>query len=360
MIAEVLNAYAAAIARVFENRANTVGASEIGQCARKVFFTKNEGDWQLGADRDANYNESWGATLRGRLFEDHCWLPAVRSRYGDKLLLAGSDQKTLLSDFLSATPDGLLIGMPSDALAALGVADIGGDGSLIIECKTIDPRARLDEAKPEHIYQVQVQMGLIGEKTRYRPQSAVISYVNASFFDDIAEFAIRFDPQIYANARKRATLIMTARTPGELPPEGWIAGGRECEFCPFTSACGRLRHAVPAHPMTEAPDPQFVAEIADLARRAKQHRRNAEGATKVLRETEYEIRERLRSHRLRRVVGDGMSVVWSPVKGRDSFDMPAIRAAAEKAGIDISQFVTTGEPTDRLVISIQAPATAAV
>ena len=101
-------------------------------------------------------------------------------------------------------------------------------------------------------------------------------------------------------------------------------------------------------------DGLFVAEIADLARTAKQQRRDVEAATTALREIENEIRERMRAKSLRRVAGNGASVVWSPVKGRPSFDMPAIREAAEKADIDLSQFETVGDPTDRLTITIQA------
>ena len=48
---------------------------------------------------------------------------------------------------------------------------------------------------------------------------------------------------------------------------------------------------------------------------------------------------------------DGIVVIWSPVKGRIAFDMPAIREAAEKLGLNIQQFETVGDPTDRLVIT---------
>ena len=48
------------------------------------------------------------------------------------------------------------------------------------------------------------------------------------------------------------------------------------------------------------------------------------------------------------------------VKGRPSYDMPAIREAAKDAGIDISQFETVGDPIDRLRIRMsQAPHPAA-
>jgi hypothetical protein len=358
MIGEILAAHAHATARVFEDRSNTVGASEVGQCARKVFFTKNAGDPVYGAISDAEHSDRWGARVRGTIFEDHFWVPALRARFGDSLLYAGTNQKTLVSEFLSATPDGLLVGLPNDALAPLGVPAIGGDGSLVVECKTADPRTRLDEAKPEHVYQAQIQLGLIREHTRHRPEYALISYVNASFWDEVTEFAVRFDPEVFANARARAGETMTARSPEELKPEGWIAGGRECEHCPFTRACGRLRHTVPTQPAAEL-DPQFIAELADLARAAKHQRHQAETATAALRETEHELRERMRAKGARRVVGDGVAITWSPVKGRPAYDMKGIREAAEQAGINVSQFETVGDSTDRLTITIQAVASVA-
>ena len=149
MIAEALAEYAKATARNFLGRENSVGASEVGQCARKIFFAKNAGDTVYGASSDEDYANSWGAALRGRLFEDHFWVPALRARFGAKLLYAGDQQQTFVSGFLSAAPDGLLIDQSHDVLASVGIADIGGDGSIVVECKTIDPRsqARCAEAR---------------------------------------------------------------------------------------------------------------------------------------------------------------------------------------------------------------------
>ena len=164
-------------------------------------------------------------------------------------------------------------------LASVGIADIGGDGSIVVECKTIDPRVKLDAPKPEHAFQAQAQIGLFRELTPHRPEVALISYANASFLDDVIEFVVRFEPAIFANAKRRAAAILTAQAAQQLKPEGWIAGGRECEFCTFNRACGVIRHAVPTKPVTGLPDPQFVAEIADLSREAKQRRAEAEAAT---------------------------------------------------------------------------------
>ena len=351
MITTALAAYAKATARIFEGRENTVGASEIGGCARRIFFTKNAGDLVYGVNSDQDYEDRYGAALRGRLIEDHFWVPALRARFGDKLLFAGDQQQTFVSGFVSATPDGLLIDQPPDALAMLGITDSGSD-SIVVESKTIDPRVRLDEPKAEHVYQAIVQIGLFRELTPRRPEYAIISYINASFLDDVVEFAVRFDPAVFENAKRRAAQIVTATAAGELKPEGWIAGGKECEFCPFTKACGIIRHAVPTAPQAEPPDPQFVAEIADMAREAKGRRGILEAAKADLHEIEHDIRERLRAKGARRVEGDGVSVVWSPVKGRPSYDMKGIREAAEKAGLDLAEYETVGEPTDRLVIRV--------
>ena len=184
MIAEALDTYADTNVRVFEGREHTIGASEIGQCARQLFWIKKEADPLHAAPRNPDYVDRWGARARGSTFEDHFWLPALRTRFGDRLKYAGSEQRTLISGFLSATPDGLLIDQPTDLLASHGVSDLGGDRSLVIECKTSDPRAKLDAPKPEHVFQVITQIGLFQELTGHHPEYALIAYTNASFWDD--------------------------------------------------------------------------------------------------------------------------------------------------------------------------------
>ena len=75
---------------------------------------------------------------------------------------------------------------------------------------------------------------------------------------------------------------------------------------------------MPTQPQAEAPDPQFVAEISDLAHEAKARRAIVETATAALREIEHDIKERLRAKGQRRINGDGVAVTWSAVKGRPS------------------------------------------
>ena len=149
------------------------------------------------------------------------------------------------------------------------------DECVTVECKTIDPRANLTEAKPENVFQTHVQMGLIRDTTKYKPTHSVLSYTDASFWSDVKEFVIEFDPGIYAAAHQRAEKIMTGTmSTQEYKPEGWIAGGDECRYCPFTKACGIERRNLP-YVEEDRVDPQFAAEIRDMAlevRRSEEHR----------------------------------------------------------------------------------------
>ena len=115
MIRAALDDYARTRTRQFDaDRSQTVGASEVGQCARKVFYLKNEADPVCGAQRDLDFADGWGARLRGTVFEDQVWTPALRAKFNSQLLFAGDEQRTLVSGFVSATPDALLIEQPRE------------------------------------------------------------------------------------------------------------------------------------------------------------------------------------------------------------------------------------------------------
>ena len=342
MIAEALAEYVAAAALPPGARAGSVGASDVGQCARKIFYDKR------GAERDHDCADGWGARIRGATFEKFFWAPALRAAHGNRLRYAGDEQVTLTLGALSATPDGLLTGLPRDALAALGVPDLGAGGALIVECKTHDPRAALTGPRAEHVYQTQVQLGLVRALTPHRPEFALLNYVDASFWDLGVEYAIPFDPARFEAARQRAAAIMSARCAGDLAPEGWIAGGKECERCPFARAC--LGERVTAIAAPAEPTPEQAAEVVALARTALRREAALDAATAALRSTQHEIKERMRAAGARSVVGDGLRVTWTTVRGRPSYDHNAILAAAIAAGVDASKYETAGTMTDRLVI----------
>jgi hypothetical protein len=318
------------------DRRQTIGASEIGQCARKIFCLKFEDDPDMRVPRDPDAHDSWGARERGSLIENHLLVPAMRRKYNHFAMFMGEEQKTFFDSYLSATPDCLL----------------KNGGHLLVEFKTIDPRVQLLEAKPEHVYQAQVQMGILNALGEYPVKKAIISYTDASFFSETKEFEIEFDEHYYEAAQRRAREILTSERMADVSPEGYIAGGQECRYCPFSNACGYQRHDVPVDNGAEA-DPQFVAEISDMARQYKFAQAAADMSEKQVRELSTQIKSRLQDKHLRRVVGNGVSVSWNQVKGREKLDTAGLREAAIGCGIDVQQFVSTSDPTDRLTVTVK-------
>ena len=324
------------------DRLTTVGASETFLCARRTAYAKAE------TAPDPDYEDRYGARVRGDLIENYFWEPAIRGQKpeGVQLLFAGREQKTLVDGYLSATSDGLLVGVAPDALAHLGVPDLGSD-TLVVECKSIDPRVSLKEAKAEHSGQTQVQMGLIRACTPYRPNFALISYADASFLDTITEFAVAFDPAVYAAAKERARRIMLAEDPATLPPEGRIAGGGECRHCAFHHRCqGAVVGAIPRDSV-----PVGANALAHLKALVEQHEQadgEAEAAGRRREDIREQVRVLLRELGTRKVEGDGFLISWFPVKGRKSLD----RKAAERAGLDLARFEREGDPTERLTITL--------
>ena len=345
MLKEAVNDYAETLNKKWDHdRTKTVGASEIGQCARKVFGIKNKGT-RKGMPPDDDYEDQWGARIRGTIMEDAFWQPAMQARYGENLLYSGTSQRTLQLGLLSATPDGLIINQPRDALKELGIKDIGAD-CFMAECKTIDPRTNLVEAKTENFFQVQVQMGLMRELTEYKPVYDVLTYSDASFWSEVIEYPIEFEPAVYQAAKDRATIIMTADSAVDLPPEGWIAGGKECSFCPFVKACGVERRSVPRE--NKKVTPQFVAEITEYALEANEARASILHLETAERKLQQLIKDRMREKSARRIQG---VVNWYEVKGATRYSAKDMKQRLIELGEDVEEFASVSDPTDRLVIT---------
>jgi hypothetical protein len=348
-----LDAYAVTLNRFApEDRIHTVGASDVGQCERKVYWTKNLGDPDYGAPVDDDYVDSYGAKLRGTVMENVFWAPGLKAAFGERLLFAGEDQKTFVSGYLSATPDGMIAQLTmEERVLILRSADEEGVGTeVMVECKTYDPRTNLADPKTENVFQTHVQMGLVRELTQYKPTHSILSYTDASWWNEGKEFVIAFDASIYANAKKRAERIMTATSAEQLQPEGWIGGGRDCEYCPFTRPCGVERRRVPDAAALAALPADLVAEVTKLARAIKQIDSAIDTESAVMRDLQDRLKTVLRNASVRKVPG---VVSWSSVKGKSGWDNKSIREAAIEAGVDISAYATEGEPSDRLQITLK-------
>jgi hypothetical protein len=351
-IKDMVDAWVAANPKVWEHdRTGSLGASSVGRCLRLAFFERHEPDKADQTDDDYGYK------VRGDILERHLWVPAiehaVRQSNSLSFLYGGEAQISLVSGFLSATPDGLLTGVDRDCLKHLGVLDILAH-ELVVEAKSIDPRVKLLEAKPEHVFQVQVQMGLTREVTAHRPEYALISYVDASCVSLIHEFPIRFDADAYAAAKARARRVFAAHTAAELPPEGRLEGGKECKFCSFHSACGAIEaDAVPeeARPAGELPA-VVLKNLAEMVMMERAWRREKKNAERQLALTQDGIKQVLREAATRSAAGSGWSISYSRTKGRKSLDTKALVAAAIEAGIDVTQFERAGSDADRLTVKV--------
>lgn len=332
------------------DRMQSVGASEVFGCLRKAWFTKHD------IEKDFDHEERWGAMERGNLIENHFVAPAMTwfmKKLGGKtrLVWAGKAQKTLIEGRLSATPDGLVINAPDDALARYGVASLGGTGCFNLEIKSIDPRVNLKEEKTVHRGQVNVQMGLTRDKTPYKPNYAVIIYIDASFLDDIDIFIVPFDANAFRIAQLRSKSVYDIEDPAKIPPEGKIDG--VCEYCPFKRVCAQTTGAATpteGEASNKQKTPLAILEVFEGLVRSE---RAAHSEKKVVEQNHKEASEKLkewfRETGVRRASANDesikASIAW--VKGRKSPDLNAMRAD----GIDVDKYLVAGEGHDRLTIS---------
>jgi CRISPR/Cas system-associated exonuclease Cas4 (RecB family) len=352
---EAYDTYVKAHQKVWaHDRSKTMGASEAFGCLRKAWFSKH------GAEKDPDHKDSWGALQRGDLIEQHFAEPAVRwflenHFYDTRLIWGGDNQKTLKAPDapLTATPDGLVIGCDDDALEVYGIPSLGGTGCFNFEIKSIDPRVNLKEEKSIHRGQTIVQMGITRETTRYRPNYAVIVYIDASFFDDIEVFIVPFDQRTYDIAKDRSRAAFDIKNVSEILPEGKIDGG--CEYCPYKGVCARatgLSTPTDGEANSKNTPLKIMEEFEGLIR----DERAASAAKKTSEAAHKEASERLkqwfRDVGVRRAEVPGVakvSISW--IKGRKTYDVEAMRAA----GLPVEDFTREGEGHDRLSISEKGP-----
>lgn len=338
------------------DRQLTVGASEVFGCLREAWF-KRLGE-KFGYKEDEDFVQRWGATERGNIIENNFVEPAV-AKYlpeGLGLLYAGDGQHTFVQGKASATPDGLIVGLPKGTALTvqygehiIEIDDIISD-CINFEIKSIDPMANLSEEKKKHNYQTHMQMGMFHEKTEHRPHFTIILYINASWLDDITPFVVEYDPKIYSTGKGRAEDVYTVEDPNDIIPEGRMDGS--CEYCSWKLACGttiidNMPEKNSEGDLHEEDVADFVKFIADY-KEAQAMCEEFERKKKIAQER---IKEILAENKVRkaRMPDDGGSVSWSQVKGKITVDTKA----AEADGVDLEPYKKTGNPYDRLNIRVK-------
>lgn len=236
MIKDALAAWATQTERTWKHdRTKTVGASEIGLCARRVYFSKHDTPQDVQAP-------NWGYTRRGASYEDSWFVPALRAYYGKRFRYAGEQQKTFHlgqpdNPVLSATPDGLLRYVTEHECEEWGIPTTD---CVLVECKNIGSYKLALAPKPEHEFQVQVQMACVRLAGCYRPDATILVYTSAFNWAETVEFGIPYDQDIALLAVSRASDILNATEPDMIKPEGRLSGGNECKRCPYLSTCNKI------------------------------------------------------------------------------------------------------------------------
>lgn len=273
-----------------DDRADTVGASEIGACARQVWFRKR--------GQASEREEGWGFAERGHVVE--AW---VLSRLGDAVQ---NVQRRIVRGFLSCTVDLTFDNEP-------------------VDIKSFDPRkTRVPE--PKHIIQSQVQSGLWGALRGHLLQ------VNASDYSDIRELAV---PAVdIAPLETRARAIMTGPMPA---PEGRITGGDECQYCVFQIACLGAPIEDKGHLRNE--DRTAIEEARARARLEAEQAATHEALANQARER---IRDILRAADVRRAPG----LARIARSQRSTLDQEAM----ERAGIDLAPYRKPGRVSETVTL----------
>ncbi len=308
------------------DRTTTAGASELSGCLRSVGFSKS------GTPKDLGYRETRGYALRGDVIENHFAVPLLHKlaeTYGAKLILAGEDQRTLVSGRMSATPDGVLV-FPNGVVVN-------------IEIKSFDPRAHIPlSGKPNHRIQNIVQMGLLRE-AGYPVELTLLAYFNASNFEDIRIVEVGFDPEAYEHMKLRAEMAFESE-PHLLPAEGATAG--DCQYCAYTEACGQaIRSSMPSTQNPELPAEQ-VAELEALVSELKQHESVQADTKRLVGEVREALKIFLRQADAKAYRGDDYEISYTRVAGRESLD----RKALEAAGVDLTPYLKRSDDSDRLTV----------
>lgn len=332
------------------DRSQTVGASEAASCWRQNFFKKRHPEL---ADQAEETDPEWGHTERGNLIENEFVVPTLKHMFGeDKCFYMGEDQKTFVDGRLSATPDGVVVDLPFNALAHYGIENIVS-GEIATEVKSFGgdhaaPRKRKEgdkvfyEARPKHTAQNIVQMGILQRKTNYQPQFGVVLYVNPVNLKDIRVAAVRYDDKVYQNLKERAEAVFAPdKEAKDFPAEGQLTG--DCKYCDFCNACSAVEIArnPNANLPTDKFDPATQQRLRELTTKVAEYRKREKVQEKEKKVYENELKNLLMELGTNRAAGDGWSTNLVQYKGRKSLDKDKL---VEEFDIDLDEYMVEGNP----------------
>lgn len=339
------------------DRTKTIGASEIGKCARAVVADKRN------VPADEGYVENLGMAQRGDVMENYFTAPLVRfmaKQVGGRAVHTGqSNQMTLIDpeSERSATPDGMLVDLHPAALQAYGVKDIEFP-RILVEAKSIDPRFGKEKLpKEEHVAQATQQLGLARMKG-FDVTWCIIVYVDASDYSDVRVFPVRYEGKTFASQSVRAKSLMTfARSDKDwhqLMPEGKMLGGTQCRYCKIAQSCLGFAPWLPKE--NQAVPEETAIALATEAELIDADETELAEREKAIAERKAKLRAKLANEGVRYLRKGKVEVSWSEAAGRSTTDYDGLKAELRKRGGDPDKYTKQGKPGERLSISVATDA----
>lgn len=302
------------------DRSKYMNASTAESCIRKQWFERNLPEVE----------QDWGFARRGK--QGELYLVDCLAASGAMLRNCGDDQISIVSEAhrISATPDGYIA---------------TEQGWVALEFKTIDPRTnRKNLPRQDHLTQLRVGMEIahLQGDDFPKPIAGKLVYMDASNYNDILEFEVERDVEILDRLASRAKKMLNAKGVDRLDREGKRDG--QCKKyggCPFAEQCGieiegeaTVQRANRGSALDVAVTEYVMAKADEDAAR---ERKNT--ATETIKK---ELRERNSSGL---VVGNHR-VEMTAVAGRRSYDWKQM----QEDGIDLSPYMSTGKPSERLTV----------
>ena len=302
------------------DRSKYMNASTADSCIRKQWFERHL----------PPVEQDWGFARRGK--QGELYLVDCLLASGAELAYCGEDQVSLVSEDhrISATPDGY---MRAD------------QGWVAMEFKTIDPRTNRNYLpRQDHVTQLQIGMELahLQGGDFPAPVAGKVVYMDASNYNDIIEFDVPRDRDILDRLAPRAKKMLNAKTVDRLDREGKRDG--QCKKyggCPFAEQCGveiEGEAKVSRGNRGSALDAAVQAYVMAKADEDEAKDRKAAAAE--------DIKTELQARNASRLIVGNHEVELVSVAGRRSYDWKKM----EKAGIDLSPFMSVGKPSERLTV----------
>lgn len=196
------------------DRSKYVGSSDIGQCPKKSYLSKKKGEThslkQLLVFERGHVAEG---IVRNGLINNPSSVSFQEQVEVEGLALDTKFIKTHI-DFVVEFPN----------------------EHVVVECKTISSPLPYGAPRESWIYQVQLQIGLLQQKSKKKVRGLIVAFdLNTG---DAFEFDVEFNKALYDIAIKRANRLWQA-VQSRKEPKGEISD--LCAYCPFSSQCDTLQ-----------------------------------------------------------------------------------------------------------------------